>query len=348
MKSFSLSYLHRSLNRAREQAGCNTFARSPLAHARGSALPAMLVPAMLVPAMLVPAMLVLGVLLLCTPSWAWWPQGHGILSEAATRALPGEVPKFFRQNTKAIAFHSFDPDIAKNRAAPHATAAEAPEHFIDWELIAPLLKENALPATRYEFLKLCYQNSLEPNRVGLVPYAVAEWTERLTVAFAQHRRWPQNKNIQNQCVLTAGILAHYTEDLCQPLHVTVDHDGRANADGTSPKTGIHARMDSLLETLKLSPKLLSQNQNIAPLEKLLPEIESEIQNSRAQIPLVYSLENQLPQTTESNAHFSLPPTPGVLRLANERAREATRFTASLFLTAWRDSARVELPAWLHR
>jgi hypothetical protein len=300
--------------------------------------------------------LVLGVLLLCAPSWAWWPGGHGILSEAATRALPNEVPQFFRQNAKAIAFHSFDPDIAKNRAAPHATAAEAPEHFIDWELVAPLLKsgveKNALPASRYEFLTLCYQYSLEPYRVGLAPYAVAEWTERLTIAFAQYRRWPRNKNIQNQCVLTAGILAHYAEDLCQPLHVTLDHDGRANADGTSPKTGIHARMDSLIETLKLSPKLLSQNQNVAPLEKLLPEIESEIQNSRAQIPAVYALENELPQTgpqtNNGGALFTSPPTPGVLRLANERAREATRFTASVFLTAWRDSARVELPVWLNR
>lgn len=294
------------------------------------------------------ALLVLGVLLLHAPSFAWWPPGHGILTEAATRALPQEMPQFFRKSAKAIAFHSFDPDIAKNRAAPHATAAEAPEHFIDWELVAPLLKENALPATRYEFLKLCFQNNVEPNRVGLVPYAVAEWTERLTIAFAQHRRWPNNKEIQNQCILTAGILAHYAEDLCQPLHVTIDHDGRARPDGTSPQTGIHARMDSLVETLKLSPKLLSQHQNIAPIEKLLPGIEREIQNSRAQIALVYQLENELPQTGERGARFTAPPTLGVLQIVNERAREATRFTASLFLTAWRDSARAELPVWLKR
>ena len=294
------------------------------------------------------AALVLGVLLISAPSFAWWPPGHGILSEAAVLSLPKETPQFFRQNAKAIAFHSFDPDIAKNRAAPHASAAEAPEHFFDWELIAPILKEDSLPQTRYEFLKMCYQNNLEPNQVGLVPYAIVEWTERLTVAFAQHRRWPKNKNIQNQCVVTAGVLAHYAEDLCQPLHVTLDHDGRALPGGASPKTGIHGRMDSLIETLKLAPKTLVQNQNIAPIEKLMPGIESEIQNSRAQIALVYQLENELPQTEKSGARFTAPPTPGVLRMANERARETTRFTASLFLTAWRDSARVELPVWLER
>ncbi len=294
------------------------------------------------------AALVLGVLLTCVPAFAWWPPGHGILSEAATRALPHEVPKFFRENAKSIAFHSFDPDVAKNRAAPHAASAESPEHFLDWELVAPLLKENSLPSTRYEFLKLCYQNNLEPNKVGLLPYAVAEWTERLTIAFAQHRRWPKNKNIQNQCIITAGVLAHYAEDLCQPLHVTIDHDGRALPNGASPKSGIHGRMDSLIETLKLDPKALSQNQNIAPLEKLLPGIESEIQSSRAQILLVYQWENELPQIEKSGARFSSPPAPGVLLMANERARAATRFTTRLFLTAWRDSTRVELPIWLQR
>jgi hypothetical protein len=298
------------------------------------------------------AVLVPGVLLLCAPSWAWWPPGHGILSEAATHALPDEMPKFFRQSAKAIAFHSFDPDIAKNRAAPLAADAEAPEHFFDWELVAPLLQgdsqRSTLPATRYEFLKLCYQNGLEPNRAGLLPYAVAEWTQRLTIAFAEHRCWPKNKRIQEKCLMTAGILAHYAEDLCQPLHVTIDHDGRANTDGTSPKTGVHARMDSLIETLKISPRALAKNQNIAPIENLLSGIEREIQNSRAQITLVYLLESDLPQTGAGGAQFAASPAPGVLLLANERACEATRFTASLFLTAWRDSARVELPVWLKR
>jgi hypothetical protein len=41
----------------------------------------------------------------------------------------------------------------------------------------------------------------------------------------------------------AGVLAHYTEDAAQPLHTTVDFDGRLKPDGTSPRSGIHRKVD---------------------------------------------------------------------------------------------------------
>ena len=290
------------------------------------------------------AVIAAGVFCFCAPSRAWWPEGHGILSEAAVRALPDETPRFFRRQAKAVAHYSFDPDVAKNRAAPHASNAEFSEHFFDWELIAPVLGDESFPITRYEFLKLCYDNDLKPNEVGLLPFAVAEWTERLTIDFAQYRRWPKNKAIENKCLVTAGTLAHYAEDLCQPLHVTIHHDGRANADGSSPKTGIHARMDSLIEVLKLSPRELAEGQIILSVGELLPAILLEIHNSRRHIETVYALENSLPHDGKMPAHVA----EGVLPLAHERAREATRFTAALFLTAWRRSENVELPVWLKR
>lgn len=293
--------------------------------------------------------LLTGVLWSCVPSRAWWPQGHGILSEAAVRALPPETPQFFRDKAKTIAHYSLDPDVAKNQAAPHATNAEYSEHFFDWELIEQPLAEKplgnrALPPTRYAFLKWCFENKIEPNDVGLLPYAIAEWTERLAIDFAQHRRWPKNKAIQNKCLVDAGVLAHYAEDLCQPLHVTIHHDGRANADGSSPKTGIHAQVDGLIEVLRLSPQELSRGQKIEPVGELLPAIVAEIHNSRAHIETVYGLQMLLPKsgTKPDSVHT------GVLRFTNERAREATRFTAALFLTAWRHSATVKLPSWLQR
>jgi hypothetical protein len=65
-------------------------------------------------------------LLLCTfllalPAHAWWPQGHSIISEASVRALPREVPTFFRNGATSVAHYSQDPDVSKNRAMPHVT-----------------------------------------------------------------------------------------------------------------------------------------------------------------------------------------------------------------------------------
>ena len=42
------------------------------------------------------------------------------------------------------------------------------------------------------------------------------------------------------------------------------------------------------------------------------------------------------------------PTPAVVDFTNDRAREAVRWTASLYLTAWQLSESIKLPGWLDR
>src|SRR5437764_832460 len=70
--------------------------------------------------------------------------------------------------------------------------------------------------------------------------------------------WPQGH----------GILAHYAGDICMPLHTTVDYDGRVTADGRSPHSGIHAKVDSLIEKLPLRPEDLAAGQKIEPLAEV--------------------------------------------------------------------------------
>ena len=284
-----------------------------------------------------------GVCFSSAPARAWWPQGHSLISEASVRALPADVPLFFRRNAGQVAHCAQDPDLFKNPALPQVTENEAPDHFIDWEL----LQGRALPPTRAEFVRLCARLKVDPQRVGFAPYAIAEWTQRLTIAFAEHRKYPQDKNIQNKIGVYAGILSHYSADLCMPLHTTIDYDGRAKAGGISPKSGIHARIDSLPERLLLTPQQLAQGQQIQPVSNLMPAIMREIMLSRSQINAAYQLENQLPPESETQAR-QWKPAVQIRAWGTGRAREATRFTASLFLTAWRDSARVKLPSWLRR
>lgn len=275
------------------------------------------------------------------PARAWWPQGHSLIASSAVRALPRDVPPFFKRDIAIVIVASCaqDPDAFKNRDLPQMTEAEAPDHFFDWEL----LQGHALPPTRGEFLKLCAQLKTDPQRVGYAPYAIAEWTQRLTVAFAQYRKSPNDAAIQSKISVYAGILSHYAADLCMPLHVTIDYDGRAKADGSSPKTGIHARIDSLPERLNLAPQQLAQDQNVQPLGDLMTGIVREIGLSRAQIDASYQLENQLPP--EDLGKRLWKPSPLMRSWATARTREATRFTAALFLSAWRDSATLKLPSW---
>lgn len=300
--------------------------------------------------------LLLLLLLLALPAHAWWPAGHSLLTTAAVRALPASdqdgaqsgnaMPHFFRSGWKTIAHCAQDPDVFKNRDAPHLSDREAPEHYVDWESLGG----RALPEKRSFFVALCAREKLDPEDIGYLPYAVTENTERLMIAFAEHRKWPQNKNIQLKILVYAGTLAHYAGDLEMPLHVTLDHDGRAKANGVSPRTGIHARLDSLIEKLAekklLSAKTLAHNQQISPISgPLFPAILEEIARSRTHIDRAYELENLLPP---AKAEEKWTPDAKIIAFGAERGVAASHFIAGLYLTAWRRSADIKLPEWLVR
>ena len=276
---------------------------------------------------------------LARPARAWWPQGHSIIAAGAVRALPNEVPIWFRAGAGQIAHDAQDPDLQKDRTLAIMTEREYPQHFFDWELVGM----EKLPPTRRAFYADCAQRGVNPFDVGELPYAIAEWTQRLTMDFAEARKYPSDAYVQSKALVTAGILSHYSGDATMPLHVTNDFDGRVKPDGTSPKTGIHARVDSLIEKLNLTPQQLAQNQTIEPIPDLLPSIEAQMRETYSHVGQTYGLENQLPLETGD-----YKPTPAVQAFALERGRTAARFTAQLFLTAWRDSANIKLPAWLHR
>ncbi len=268
------------------------------------------------------------------PAWGWWAEGHALITRAAVQILPAEMPAFFRQGAEHVARISPEPDAERNQALPHLRSASRGEHFLDLELLAG----RPLPAQRYEFIRLCAEAGLDPAQVGTVPYAVVEWTEKLALAFAQHRRWPENTLVQSQCLIAAGQLAHYAEDLCQPLHATVHYDGRALEGGKSPRSGIHEKVDALPEKLQLDPIELAKGQPLATGDSLMPAILAQLHASNALVDSVYALEGEL-DNLES---------PRVRAFAEDRARAAALFTASLYLRAWRLSAAIELPEWLQR
>ena len=273
-------------------------------------------------------------------AWGWWSGGHNIMTKAAVRALPDEVPAFFRASEGMIAHCSYDPDISKNRGAPHVSNAEHPEHYLDLEL----LEGKPFPKNRYEFIQLCTELGLKPDKVGFVPYAVAEWTERLAVAFAEHRKWPNNSFIQSKCLVYAGFIAHYGQDMCQPLHLTIHFDGWKQADGSVLHKGIHEKTDALIEYLELDPSVLAKDQEIEALDDLMAGIVEEFHAGYSLLKRVYELGDKLPSYGDKDWER----VPEVVDFATERARASARFTAALYLTAWELSGNIKLEGWLNR
>ena len=272
--------------------------------------------------------------LVSVPAQAWWGDGHGILTEAAVLALPEEMPTFFRQGGDIPSHVAFDPDLFKNRRTPLLSHAENGEHYFDIEY----LEGRAIPAKRFDFIALCFELQLDPPRVGMAPYAIAEWTERLAVAFAEHRQWPENEAIQQKCLVYAGILAHYAQDICQPLHATRDYDGKKQADGTVMGKGIHEQVDSAVERLGFTPEELAAEQDVAAFDSLMKAITGQIKKSNWRVEEVYALWGHWEDENDA----------GVRTLTLDLARTSVRFTASLYLTAWQQSAEIRLPRWLER
>ena len=282
--------------------------------------------------------LILFSLILTTPAWAWWGGGHDILTQASVKALPDELPEFFRSASaeKMIAHCAYDPDVSKNRDMPHARIAEHGEHYFDLEFI----KENPVPADRDAFIKLCAEMELEPSKVGFLPYAVTEWTERLAIAFAEYRKWPDNPMIQYKCYVYAGFLGHYAQDMCQPLHLTVHFNGIVQEDGTKLHDGIHEKVDASVEMLKLDPTELAKELQAKIVGDLMPAIVKQIKDGHSLVDRVYELVDDYGDLKK--------PSPVLLDFTKDRSREAVRWTASLYLTAWKLSENVRLPGWLER
>lgn len=298
---------------------------------------------------IVAGMLALVIAAACaSPLFAWHAEGHNAVARGAVAVLPDTMPEWFRKGAELVAHTSNDPDAFKNPSVIALTHAEQPEHFLDLELLG----DEQVPATRMAYYKWCFEKKLDPGKVGTLPYAIQEWTQRLTVALAEHRKWPENEQIKQKCLVYAGILAHYSGDLCQPLHVTIHYDGRADAEGKSPKSGIHPRMDDLLgrvipgaQTGSPAPRELLEGIKPQKLDRLFGGVMDEIKRSHARIDRVYELEKDLPVKDAA-----WKPTDAVKELAIERYRAAAAFTASLYLTAWEDSASPKAvpPEWLDR
>jgi len=278
---------------------------------------------------------------------AWHAPGHHHPVPAALDALvtlpeDQRPPMFLMEHAGLMAHCAQDPDLLRHPKLPQAKAAEDADHYLDLEY----LRGAELPEDRIAFAKWCFEHDLSPDTVGTLPYALAEWTQRLAYALAEHRAWPDNEHIQTKCAVYAGILAHYAADACQPLHTTVHYDGKVSQLGAdSPHTGFHLKVDALTDTLTAEDWRLSEKQIKQHVRDLGPIPDASMRHIEAfnqQVEALYALEPQVPAKNQ-------PITSDAVREQTQAyARASTAFVASLLLTAWNDSAEIDLPSWHNR
>lgn len=261
----------------------------------------------------------------------WWAGGHETIAEAAAARLPDDVPAFFRRGGKELAHFAVDPDRWKNRKMTFLRHAEEGNHFLDLED----LDGKELPDThRFDAMKMVYTDlKKEPNKVGLLPYAMMEYFEKLSVAFHDYRKSPTNAAIPMKCLVYGGILAHYTGDAAMPLHTTRDYDGRNQPDGTVKQKGIHAKIDGFPEKNKLTPEEVCRGLEAKKIDDVWVYINKFIAGSHAQIGKCYELDaaGAFDQPTDESRAFILA-----------RVRAGAQLTLDLWYNAWLRSDK--LPA----
>lgn len=272
-----------------------------------------------------------------SPAAAWHANGHDRAARAAVRSLPESMPAFFRDGAERVAHFSGEPDVFTRPIAPEELHdATTPDHYFDIERLG----DAPIPRRRYELIAWCVRHDLPVSKVGLAPYALEEWTQRLTVAFAEHRRWPDNEHVRAKALIYAGFLAHFAADLYQPLHTTIHYDGRVGDDGESPHSGIHLKVDALAGKLPDGAAIAADPTRVKPFERTFEAILAALHESHGRVDRVYELADAIPA-------YEAPLDPGgdVAELTQACLADAALFTARLYATAWRDSGRIELPEW---
>ena len=171
-----------------------------------------------------------------------------MINKLAASNLPADMPAFMRTQAAIdeIEYLGPEPDRWRSRAEPELSAAQAPEHFIDFEAADAL---GPLPHKRLDFEAKVFAAGQRPEVIGLQPWETDEVWERLKAAMRQYRAiqaaGQDTKPVEAAILFYAGWLGHYVGDGSQPLHVTVKYNGWVgpNPNGYTTEHQIHYQFE---------------------------------------------------------------------------------------------------------
>ncbi len=196
------------------------------------------------------AFLSFGLILITAGPMIWGEDGHLMVGRVASEALPADMPDFFREAAAQLSYLNPEPDRWRDRLErkldPAMNADQAPEHYINFELIPAHILD---APDRYAYLDSLHSMGIDP--AGLLPFRILELTQRLRVGF---RLWRAEEDssvrryIEERIINDAGILGHYVADGANPHHTSVHHNGWAegypNPHGFMPEPHFHGRFES--------------------------------------------------------------------------------------------------------
>jgi hypothetical protein len=215
---------------------------------------------------------------------AWGEAGHRITGEAAALSIPREMPAFFRGAVKELSYINPEPDRWRDRAEKMADPAldgvNAPDHFIDMELVPPAVLDAALAAPdRYAYFDTVKKAGVEANKMGFLPFRILELSQRLREDFRQWRAAPDSQTrawVEARVIDDAGLLGHYVADGSNPAHTTVQFNGWTgpNPNGYATDHRFHSRFES--EYVESHITTADVTPQISPTPRVFPDLRRAI------------------------------------------------------------------------
>jgi hypothetical protein len=167
----------------------------------------------------------------CLPdaAYAWGAAGHRFITDTAVEELPAPLKAFF-QNYKG--------QIKTN------AATEPPGlHFIDIDYY-PEFFTHTFPHDASVLIAKYTANTVTNN--GMAPWTAADYYQTLRTRFAAAKTTADWSNVLS----TAGAMAHYLEDLHNPMHLATNYNGAYTG-----QAGLHSRYETALITNRLAAGL---------------------------------------------------------------------------------------------
>ncbi len=266
------------------------------------------------------------VLLLLLPAgrcFAWGTTGHAYASNLAIDCLPARLRPMYEANRAWIARHSIDPDDWRK----DNFAEEAPRHFIDLDA-AGAEAVSAYPEDYWVAVGIWGKRAVDTN--GTVPWRVGEYYGKLVRAYRSRDA--------RAIVEISSWLGHYVGDAHVPFHATVDYDGQSTG-----QKGIHARFETGLLDQLIKPADLNARSAVV-IKNPVNAAFQWLRTSLTLCPEILAADKRAILKDADlgynyYAEFALRARPIAIRRLEESAQD----TASLWLSAWIEAGRPQLP-----
>ena len=277
----------------------------------------------------------------------WGAYGHTMIGEAAAKALPPEMPAFFRTASDQLAFLNPEPDRWRDDRE-QAYGPWLRGSIKDHHVFLDLVPTDILRAPdRYAYLDMLAKRGIvSPIKLvgpvpGLLHLRILELAQQVRVGF---RRWRQTTDptqrewIQARIIDDAGILGHYVADAANPHHTTLHMFGwfGANPKGYATDVEFHGRFENEYVQAHIRlPDLLATLPPPRVLRDLQADVLQHLEKSHSLVERLYQLDRQerFGPATAGPAHkqFTL-----------ERLVDGTAMLRDLWWTAWLTSGEQAL------